>query len=277
MTFPHYNYQQAVLLASILGVDIQNVFTGQYTLTNHQIQDFEKKSSLLQNNYPLDYLIGKVPIAGMDFILTEDVLIPRPETEQLIIELQTKFSDSIYQNMTLIDLGCGSGIIGLTLAKYFNMTVCVDVSLSALQIAEKNAVINQTRNVSFKHSDILEFWIQNIDLYDDNNVILIANLPYLPDSDKLKAKEYKVEFEPALALYSGEDGLGLFRELITQLRILQLNNNLPEECLFELDPRNIVIAQSLLQHLYNDIHVQKDFNDLPRFLKAKYPIIDSRN
>jgi release factor glutamine methyltransferase len=271
MNLDNSHYQQAILLASILGVDIQKIFTGEYELTDTQKSEFEKKSRLLKNHYPLDYLLGSVPFAGQHFIISDDVLIPRPETEQLVLDLQSRFLESKYREMTLFDLGCGSGVIGISLAKYFGEIYCMDISHNALQIAKQNATKNKTVQIIFQQSDLLESRLLDTDLSKNKQVVLIANLPYIPYSDKSKSREYGVEFEPELALYSGCDGLDLFRQLIKQLEILKYRDVLPVECIFELDPRNIFVAQKLLQPLYYFTEVQKDMNQLDRFLVAKQP------
>lgn len=217
-------------------------------------------------NYPKDYLLEKVSILGLNFSLDEKVLIPRYETEVWLNSVLKLFKPELFKQLNfvcenlnlplvwqeiikpeetnLLDVGCGSGFIGLVLQKYlqFQKTLLIDISFLALEKAKLNAKLNNI-DVSFLESDLLEK-IAPIDL---KNSLLIANLPYLPTSDYKDRFQNRVNFEPKIALYSGTDGLYTFRKLIKQLK---KQTYIPKMVMLELDPRNIQKAKKILAKLY---------------------------
>ena len=189
----------------------------------------------LRAGYPLDYLLPVTQILDKQFQLRPGVLIPRPETEELITLIQAIPN----KPPTLVDIGCGSGLIGICLSAEFEQVIMLDISLEALQIARQNIERNEVGNASVARSDLLadlpkiqeDWW-------------LVANLPYVPAGDKEREAEYRTTHEPDLAIYSGADGLDLFRRLVTQLQEVA---HPPRRIFFELDPRNIHTAQELLR------------------------------
>lgn len=211
----------------------------------------------LRTGYPLDYLLPYTEICGYRLEIREGVLIPRPETEELI-EIVRRTPE---KPLLLVDLGCGSGLIGICLSQEFARVICTDVSSRALAITSRNLGRNNVTNVTLHRSDLLtalpqiasEWW-------------LVANLPYVPLADKTQAKTFKTTYEPDLAIYSGTDGLELFRRLVTQLKRLP---HPPQRLFFELDPRNIRLAQDELNNsgLFG-IEVIRDLENRERFLVA---------
>lgn len=174
--------------------------------------------------------------------------------------------NDLYKNtrtQTLVDLGCGCGLIGLSLAKNFQKVILVDIDLECVFIAQKNAWKNGIKNTEGLVSDRLS----NLDPEIDN-WSLVANLPYLPISDKEFAERNNISHEPDLALYSGRDGLDLFYRLILELKNFE---NLPTTMCFELDCRNVFTAQMFLYRnlpAYMSM-VQFDVNGFDRFLECR--------
>ncbi|MEM1312842.1 MAG: HemK/PrmC family methyltransferase [Patescibacteria group bacterium] len=275
MAVSNLAYQQALLLASITQLDIQKIIIGDYQLSSSQKTEYHKKLDLLNNNYPLDYLIGYVDFLGKRIIVNENVLIPRAETEQLVMILKERYSKSILHKLDLIDLGCGSGVIGISVAEYFSKVLLCDTSVEALAVCKSNIDRNSIVDSICYQSNVLEFLWSSSTSLDIKNTVIVANLPYLPVSDKVLASENKVEFEPDEALYSGDDGLDVFKCLVKQLGKLKTINILPVELILELDPRNINIAKEMLNSLYFHVDLYKDFNSFPRFLIASEPNIES--
>lgn len=160
---------------------------------------FTKKNiKKIENNYPIQYIIGYVNFYGLKINVNKNVLIPRYETEYLV-EKTIKYIEKLnFTNPKILDLCTGSGAIGLTLKKELpESTVTMsDISLKALKVARKNKK-ELNLNVKLIKSNLFK----NInDKYD----IIISNPPYVMTSEKLPANVLK---EPALALYSGEKGL----------------------------------------------------------------------
>ena len=152
---------------------------------------------------PVAYIIGKREFFGLDFNITSDVLVPRPETEVIV---ERAILCPI--NGTVLDMGTGSGAIAVALGHHRPdlAIVASDVSMAALKVARNNAKTLNTSNVEFVESDLFT----NIDQKFD---AILANLPYVPDGD---ARQPEIKHEPSVALFSGNDGLDHYRRLATQ-------------------------------------------------------------
>jgi methylase of polypeptide subunit release factors len=171
----------------------------------------------------------------------------------------TKINSNLSKNKTLVDLGTGTGIIGLYLAEYYQKVLMLDIDPQTLSVAKDNIEINNKTNCQTLTSDtLLGLDLENLGGWD-----LVANLPYVPIGDLPYAKEYNVEFEPKLAIYSGEDGLDLFYKVLKQIKFIK---NKPQVVLFELDPRNLSMAKAELEKLKYNCGIWHDQNGLERVL-----------
>lgn len=155
---------------------------------------------------PLAYIRGKAPFYGRDFLVTADVLVPRPETEESITLLTNLKLPEISR---IADIGTGSGCIAITVALEFKQSKvdAYDISPAAIAVAKKNNATWGTQ-VHFAVSDLLH---NNAQPYD----VLIANLPYVPDNYPINKA---ATFEPKQALFAGKDGLDVYRRLFIQLK-----------------------------------------------------------
>lgn len=164
--------------------------------------DAEKLLAEREKRIPLAYLLGYKEFYGRRFIVSPDTLVPRPETETLI-GLVKKHN----LHGSVIDVGTGSGCIGLTIALETDSEVMLcDVSDAALEIAQKNAAYLDVKNVIFTLSDLLSDIHEKFDL-------IAANLPYV---DRGWQRSPETDFEPALALFADDSGLQLIKKLIDQ-------------------------------------------------------------
>jgi release factor glutamine methyltransferase len=156
---------------------------------------------------PLEYVLGATTFAGHRIAVTPDVLIPRPETE-ILLEAALKRIDP--KGAPVLDVGTGSGILALAIAKKFPELeiFAVDLSPAALAVAQKNA--EGTGKITFLESDLME----NRALPERFQMI-VANLPYIP-TGQIDALQREVRHEPRRALDGGADGLDLVRKLIVQ-------------------------------------------------------------
>ena len=154
---------------------------------------------------PLQHLLGTVFFHKHEFKTDTRALIPRPETEELA---EWILSWELPNDLQILDMGCGSGVLGLSLAaarSAWNVTLA-DVSPDALALAQENAASLEIPNAAFVHSDLFS----SIDgLFDG----IVANLPYIPESERATLAR-EVMHDPALALFSGTDGLDLIRRFI---------------------------------------------------------------
>ena len=176
-----------------------------FRLSKHQLGELNGKLKLRLNRQPLAYITGAREFYGLDFKVTPDVLIPRPETENMVEEA-AKIAPEGGQ---VLEVGTGSGCIAITLKQQrpdLDITAS-DISANALKIAKTNAGIHRA-DISFVLSDLFDS-VQG--RYD----VVLANLPYVPDGTRRMAE---LDFEPALALFGGADGLDYYRQFLPELR-----------------------------------------------------------
>ena len=201
-----------MLLSSYLDVNPLELLT---ILDKEVDSDIEKlyKSSLeaLKENKPIQYVIGNVNFYGLKFIVNKNVLIPRFETEELVEQVVEYTKDLNKDKIKILDLGCGSGAIGLTLKSILkdSEVTLTDISKEALEIAKLNAN-NLNLDVTFIESD----WLSNVKLeqYD----IIVSNPPYIRTDEEIE--EIVKNNEPSLALYGGVDGLDCYRKILANIK-----------------------------------------------------------
>lgn len=228
----------------------------------------------LEFGYPVDYILGEVEILGLKLTVKEGVFLPREETEWWLLEIiqaKTKqksifpnnLNGLIYNSDFVLDVAAGSGVVGLSLAKYFKFVLAVEKSFQAFKVIQKNTQINQIHNYHIFRSSLLSSSFLKARLKNWKSWILCTNLPYIPQIDYINRSTNMVKFEPKMAIYSGWDGLSLFRILIKQIGNL---SNPPKAVFLELDPRNIAKAAKVSQKLYSNVQILKDPNGRSRLL-----------
>ena len=237
----------------------------EYVLTEDEQLHIE---SLLQRRVlhePVAYLIHSREFYGRTFFVDERVLIPRPETELLIDTVLSDVS-SYDEPCCLIDVGTGSGAIILTLAKTLpslHRFIGVDISPDALTVARQNQKLLEEAEALFFESDL----IKNIPSeYFSLTPIIIANLPYVPQKQYDEAMPDVKNYEPAIALVSGTDGLNHYRELIKELK----QKNLSSFILYlEIDSSQTLLLEELLkEHFPKGLFtVYKDLASHDRIIK----------
>ena len=173
----------------------------------------------LLTNEPIQHIIGETEFYGLSFLVNQDVLIPRPETEELIDFILSTTKNSAF---TILDIGTGTGCIPITLKSNLPLTKvsAIDISEKALETAIKNARLNKV-NVNFSHKDILTNNLTDLPQFD----IIISNPPYVLESDKLKMNKNVLDFDPELALFVADENPLLFYKRITTLAVEKLNKN----------------------------------------------------
>lgn len=151
---------------------------------------------------PTAYIVGKQEFYGLDFVVNHHVLIPRPETE-IIIDLTIDFVCDT-PNASILELGTGSGIIAICLAKKLPYNIAItatDISANALEVARQNATMQDAQNITFLESD----WFKNIKPQKFD--IIISNPPYISKSEEHLVSDSAHLYEPHLALYAPRNGL----------------------------------------------------------------------
>jgi release factor glutamine methyltransferase len=258
------NFGQARLLAKQLSLPINRTLGQKIKLTSEQNTHILAQITKYEAGYPLDYLLGVVTFCDRDFVVNDNVLIPRPATEYWVNQFIELLSETDHESQshtynpktTLVEVGTGSGVIGLSLSPFFDHSILTDISSEALKLASINQknLFGGVETIDLIKTNL----IQDIELPTKNiSWTLVANLPYVPTSDLLLRQKNGVSYEPALALYSGQDGLDLTRELISQL-IANYSANMPTQIWLELDPRNISQAKSYIQDQFQNTILKKD-------------------
>lgn len=171
---------------------------------------FEAGMARILKQEPMAHVLGYSWFYGYKFIVNEDVLIPRPETEELCANILARMDQYFSKNETIycVDVGTGSGAIAITLCKeepHVHM-MATDISQEALVTARKNAQMNEA-DVQFMAGDMLQPLIAQKKKVD----VLVCNPPYIPQEEKMEKSV--VDFEPHVALFGGEDGLKFYREI----------------------------------------------------------------
>ncbi|WP_396171411.1 peptide chain release factor N(5)-glutamine methyltransferase [Flavobacterium sp.] len=184
------------------------------TFSDEVIQIWNSILEQLKQEIPVQYLLGKTSFYGLDFEVNENVLIPRPETEELVDWIiQGQKLEVRGEKLKILDIGTGSGCISISLAKNFpNAEVfAIDVSEEALATAQKNAEINEV-NVIFILKNILE-----TDDLEQKFDIIVSNPPYVRELEKLEIKKNVLDNEPHLALFVDDNDALIFYRKIAEL------------------------------------------------------------
>ena len=220
----------------------------------------------LKKEIPIQYLLGKTSFYGLDFEVNENVLIPRPETEELvewIIESQKSKGES--QKISILDIGTGSGCIAISLAKnILNAHVfAIDISEKALATAKKNAE-NNSVNVTFFNQNILE----TEDLHRQFDII-VSNPPYVRNLEKEEIKKNVLDNEPHLALFVEDDDALIFYKKIAELSQKNLSEN--GQVYFEINQYLGKEMIDLLERMkFKNIELRKDIYGNDRMISCNF-------
>jgi release factor glutamine methyltransferase len=253
----------------------------EYTLSSLEVTRVNRYINRRLKHEPVAYILGHKEFFGLDFRVTKDTLIPRPETEGVVEailqhlaqttknESPQKVASLSTQKTCVIDVGTGSGNILISLAKHLQNASSkfshyrffgLDISLQALRIARSNAKYHSVKNhLHFKHSNLLTKLLPHLKQSKHySRIILAANLPYLSkeiyETTSLDVKKH----EPKSALYSPEKGLGHYRKLFHQIKNIQQSRpDLSFSIFLEISPEQKKLLSLLIkQHFPN---AQKKF------------------
>ncbi|WP_353653437.1 peptide chain release factor N(5)-glutamine methyltransferase [Listeria ilorinensis] len=180
---------------------------------------FEKDFARYLDGEPAQYILETAPFYGYDFYVDPRVLIPRPETEELVLLAENHLKKQSAQNA--LDICTGSGIIAITLKKLFPKlpVTASDLSEKALQVAQKNAKALQA-DVCFKRMNLIDAFLETGEKFD----LIIANPPYIAESEKSEMSASVLAHEPSLALFAENEGLAIYQELIHKLPKIVMDN-----------------------------------------------------
>lgn len=229
---------------------------------NHEIEsDKEKKlikaiDEYIYNNKPVQYIIGHTYFYGNKFQVSENVLIPRFDTEvvieKAIEEIKRTFKD---ESIRIVDVGTGSGCIAITLFKELNNVIvdAIDISSAALNVAKKNASLLNC-DIHFIENDMLKGLNFKYD-------VIISNPPYIDEIEDIM--DLVRNNEPKLALFSADNGLYHYKTIIDQSLVNLKENGI---IIFEIPDNKCDKISEYASKYYNDIRVYKDYNNQRRVM-----------
>ena len=283
-----YNAKIPLLDAELIAAQILNISreqvisSSQLEIEASVLKEFKKLEKKRLKNYPLAYLLGKKDFYNLSFKVNKHVLVPRPETEQIIDYVlnyvNTKEKDTSFN---FLDIGTGSGAIIISLADALKKShkkhclkfnfIAADISSSALKLARKNILDHgfESDIISYK-SDLLKSIPDNILKDKSKHLVICANLPYL--STREWRREPSISREPKLALHSKDSGLRHYRELFKQINSRNISNFL---LICEINPqqKNAIeaFASSTLRNISYESFFLNDHSKRIRFfiIKAK--------
>jgi release factor glutamine methyltransferase len=221
-------------------------------------RDFIKRRS---KNEPLQYIVGSVEFYGLEFIVNRSVLIPRQETEILVETIIT--ANKGRENLKILDVGTGSGIIAICLAKHLNLAhvVAVDYSADALVVAKENAIVNGVaENINFVQHDIK---IDGINFGDDFDII-VSNPPYVSNEEFPKLQPELRIFEPKIALTDDSDGFSFYKTITQKAsKLLKTSGKI----YFEVGQGQYSQVEEILKlENFNNINIYKDYLNIERVI-----------
>lgn len=261
---------EAVELNSIIGMLIEEVsgwnrtqqILHQNTAFNQaQVDEIEKYTEQLICGKPIQYILGKAWFMGQNFIVNENVLIPRPETEELV-EWIISYANIKNKTLSILDIGTGSGCISITLkmALPHCEVSALDISKEALKLAQLNAN-NLNVSIQWMEQNILDT-VALENAYD----IIVSNPPYIPIREKESMQKQVVNFEPSLALFVPDEDPLIFYRTIAKMAKQSLSKN--GQLFFEIhyDQGNAILT--LLNELNFHAELRQDSFGKDRMIRA---------
>jgi len=244
----------------------QRITNGTSSADENKIPLIENAIIKLLNHVPLQYVLGKAYFLDLEFDVTSSVLIPRPETEEMLsLILKDYQSGTLVKNLRILDIGTGSGCIAISLKHYLpeSTVTAVDISQEALHVAADNAVKNNT-SVAFIQTDILDFnqW-DSFAQYD----LIVSNPPYVTHSEKQFMHPNVLDHEPHTALFVPDDDPLIFYRRIVNFAKSKLSDR---GCLwFEINEmfgdelKNMALSQG-----FKEVNNIFDIRGKSRFLQC---------
>lgn len=258
--------EASLLLGHLLGLSrLQLVLAGEQTVSAATSRLWEQLLARRLNREPLAYILGEWEFWSLSFEVTPAVLIPRPETE-LLVETALEFLKNCSRTVHLLDLGTGSGVIPIVLARELprSLVYSLDCSPAALSVAIRNA---RRHGVADRVRFIASDWLQGIRPIPFFDVV-ISNPPYIDCQVLAELQPEVKDFEPRLALDGGQGGLEVIERLIRDAAgVLKSGGRLFMEIGF--DQRDKVAAIVTAIGHYENIRIRRDYAGHPRILQAQ--------
>ncbi len=230
------------------------------TLNESFVNKFYGIISQLKTDRPIQYILGETEFGGLKFRLNDATLIPRPETEELVMWI-CQYAE---KGSCILDIGTGSGCIAISLAHRIarSKVTGLDISEKALETARLNALVNRV-NVDFEKKDILQDAVSVCGPYD----IIVSNPPYVRQSEQKSMHPRVLEYEPHTALFVPDEDPLLFYRAIAALGLTALS---PQgQLFFEINENLGAETVNLLTTCgYRNVELKKDIFDKNRFIRC---------
>ena len=250
-----------VLLKHVLKKDDTYLLVhGDESLSKEEQDLYELFLQKREQGMPVAYITGSKEFMGMEFRVNEHTLIPRPDTEVAVTEALEAIRSHGYRKV--LDLCCGSGAIGLSIAASFEFTnvTLSDINKEALDVASENAVrLGLEERVRIVYSDLFSS-------IEDSYDLIVSNPPYISGEDMKKLEKTVRDYEPHLALYGGVSGLDFYRSITQQApRYLRENGML----IFEIGyDQSSEVEKMMKEYGFKNVHTVKDFSGLSRVVSG---------
>ncbi|TCI91048.1 peptide chain release factor N(5)-glutamine methyltransferase [Tenacibaculum sp. M341] len=246
-----------------LGLSLMDVFTkNELEISEEKLQNLHLILSKLQQEEPIQYILGETSFYGFTFKVNSNVLIPRPETEELVEWIINSVNNS-NNKVSILDIGTGSGCIAISLEKSIpsSNVYAIDISEKAIEMAKNNAILNNAF-VTFIQNDILnEYKLEKS--FD----VIVSNPPYVRELEKKEIKNNVLNNEPHLALFVEDNNPLIFYSRIADVAKDQLNEN--GLLFFEINQYlGKETKEMLLEKGFKNIELKKDLFGNDRMIKA---------
>lgn len=223
-------------------------------------EDLNQILDNLSNGKPIQYIFSKSYFFDLEFYVDENVLIPRPETEELVHWIISE--NPQHQNISIIDLCTGSGCIAISLKNKLQLAnvSAIDISQKAIEVATKNAINNKTE-INFLISDIFKF--SRNEIFD----VIVSNPPYVCNNEKTLMHKNVLDYEPHLALFVDDENALVFYSAIAKFGITNLKHN--GKIYLEINENLANETSKIFYDLgYKFVEIKKDINGKNRMLKV---------
>ncbi|MDD3570909.1 MAG: peptide chain release factor N(5)-glutamine methyltransferase [Lachnospiraceae bacterium] len=260
-----YQLDAQLFMMKATGFTKVQLFTkNDYCLNGNEAEEFWKMVDKRGKRIPTQYIIGSCQFMGLDFFVSNAVLIPRPDTE-ILVETILEYKKNNVIN-SIMDIGTGSGCIPISLLHYgVNKAVAVDISTDALEVARRNAERNKVlERIQFINSNLFEkLGEEHYGKFD----AIVSNPPYIAKSVIKGLMPEVKDFEPMIALDGGRDGLDFYKEIIPKGKKYLSSNGW---MFFEIGyDQGIDVSDLLKAEGFDKIEVIKDLAGLDRVVLGK--------
>ncbi len=217
------------LVEETLGLSSSELLFKEFPLTFRLRLKVAYRLAKYQVGMPLAYVLGTMPFAGMNFSVDRNVLIPRPETEDLALYIEGELS-KVSKPLRLLDVGTGSGILAIYLKKKFPQAEvwAIDTSRGALKVAQKNAktLLAKGDTINFQQHHFTSWTAFTREFGSKPWDLIVSNPPYISQKDYLSLSPSVRDYEPKKALISGEEGLDFYQALAVNIEAMMTKNGL---------------------------------------------------